>query len=153
MLQALAILALVGIATGGPSVDVSPAAPACGTPVTEWGTPADLATTPAPVPMSPVFCQADCGSYPDVSCTGASSCSAVDQNCPGQRGYVVCDGSYTYCPSCPECSEGAIRILRTDECCDYPSEGEWKYIQKCINEHWVTQSTFCGPSLRCQSFP
>lgn len=42
---------------------------------------------------------ASCGSYGTVSCEGASTCSATDRNCPN-RGYVICDGVYTYCPIC-----------------------------------------------------
>lgn len=45
------------------------------------------------------YCEADCGSHPSVSCEG-SSCSAVDRNCPSQKGYVQCDGDYQYCPDC-----------------------------------------------------
>lgn len=109
--------------------------------------------TAGPSPASPAYCQADCGSDPDVSCTGNVSCSAVDQNCPSQRGYVVCDGVYTFCPTCPECENGAFRIYRTGNCCDYPSIGEESWVQKCINETWVTQRTTCFPSSKCPFYP
>jgi hypothetical protein len=37
-----------------------------------------------------------------VSCSGNSSCTAVDSNCDiGQRGQVTCDGVTTLCPLCP----------------------------------------------------
>lgn len=40
-----------------------------------------------------------------VSCTGNSSCDAVDQNCgTSQQGYVACDGVKTWCPTaCDGC--------------------------------------------------
>lgn len=51
---------------------------------------------------------ANCGST-TVSCTGTSSCSAVDRNCSTlTRGSVTCDGVTTSCPtSC--CTGGTIQ--------------------------------------------
>lgn len=35
-----------------------------------------------------------------VSCTGNSSCTAVDSNCPSEQGHVTCDGVTTSCSPC-----------------------------------------------------
>jgi hypothetical protein len=92
-------------------------------------------------------CTADCGDYPDVSCDGAS-CSAVNRNCSvGQQGYVVCDSSYTYCPECPECTNGEYMCDVTDWEC-WP--GRWETdVYKCINEHWVFQYSTCRFPSEC----
>lgn len=147
MIHAIAVLALFGLAAGPTTADLPDAALLCsglGEPVTQG----------APGPAAPVYCQADCGSDPDVSCSGSVSCQAVDRSCPYQRGYVVCDGYYTYCPKvCPQCEEGTIRLIGTGTCCDYPSIGEEKLRQKCINEQWVTQAVVCRRSPACPFIP
>ncbi len=63
---------------------------------------AQLERSEAPVPEAGIqaVCTAECEYGPDQTCTGAS-CSAVNQACPGERGY--CWGSDTgtrYCQSC-----------------------------------------------------
>lgn len=93
-----------------------------------------------------VTCNEDCDALPDISCSG-NTCSAVSRNCPGQRGYVVCDGVYKYCSEpCPVCTDGNIRIVFTGQCCSACDGTGYKDFQKCVNGQWVTQSTFCGPA-------
>jgi hypothetical protein len=103
----------------------------------------------------PVFesvCTADCGEFADVSCEGAT-CSAVNRDCStNTRGYVECNGVYTYCPVCPQCVDGEFKIDRTGICCEEIG-GEYKDLYKCINEQWVYQSTHCGPSAKCPLVP
>lgn len=88
-------------------------------------------------------CTADCDPYTDVSCSG-NQCTAVNRNCSaGQRGYVVCDGAYHFCPICP-CEEGTLDFVGTGNCCDcYQSGGEETDVYKCINGVWVYQRTRC----------
>jgi hypothetical protein len=44
-----------------------------------------------------------------VTCNGNSSCTAVDRDCPFERGYVTCDGTTTVvCPT-PCCNTGTPR--------------------------------------------
>jgi hypothetical protein len=93
--------------------------------------------------MTKATCTALCGSSPSVTCTG-STCSAVNQSCTAQQGYVVCDGSYTFCPACT-CTEGAIKIVNVGPTCgceDGLSTPKERY--KCIGGEWVYQSSFCG---------
>lgn len=62
------------------------------------------ARPPKPSTGEKAYCRATCeGGIPiEVDCPGPSSCTAVDQNCPNQQGYVQCGGgSRTYCPPCP----------------------------------------------------
>lgn len=54
---------------------------------------------------------ANCQFYGSVSCqsnVSSSSCSAVDNSCPGEPGHVTCDGVTTWCPDC-DCTTGTIR--------------------------------------------
>ena len=85
------------------------------------------------------YCSASCGSY-SINCSGGT-CSAADRNCAaGQRGFVQCDGAYTYCPVC-NCQEGAIDY-RDSGCC---LGGQLKTkIYECINGVWVLIDTECG---------
>ncbi|MEM1205559.1 MAG: hypothetical protein AAGN66_20175 [Acidobacteriota bacterium] len=49
-------------------------------------------------------CQATCGDTGgsvSISCSG--SCTAVDQDCPSQRGYVECNGQPSTRKNCGEC--------------------------------------------------
>ena len=65
--------------------------------------PACLAESFGGGPQLDATCTADCGASAPVSCSSPppGSCTAVDQNCPvGQRGYVVCGSTRTYCPDC-----------------------------------------------------
>ncbi len=45
-------------------------------------------------------CTATCQYGSDVTCTG-SSCTAVDQNCPSQRGYCTGSTGKKWCQKCP----------------------------------------------------
>lgn len=139
------------------------------------GAPADLAptaavATPAPTQcadatsaqlLGPVFtslgeiaptstCSEDCDGYPDVSCTG-NSCQAVARNCPSQRGYVVCDGNYSYCAPCG-CNEGAYREVETGICCSC-SDGELFELEQCINGQWEPLYSYCSPGRNCPLCP
>jgi hypothetical protein len=66
-------------------------------------------------PDGSCWASADCWDGSTVTCFGGSTCTSVDNNCPTQRGYVKCDGSYTFCPFCPTCS-------REGDACDSDSE-------------------------------
>ncbi len=62
---------------------------------------------------------AHCWNGTTVTCqdnTVPASCTAVDSNCPGQRGSVTCNGITTLCPACPcnlNCNQEKA------ECLDY----------------------------------
>jgi hypothetical protein len=88
------------------------------------------------------YCEADCGPYGSVSCSG-DTCSAVDRNCAaGQRGYVQCDGATTYCPTCG-CPEGWVE-WRDGGCC---SGGRQRYLEyECISGVWEHTGTSCSGS-------
>lgn len=78
------------------------------------------------------FCSAlaHCGSY-SISCSysGAGSCQGVDQNCAaGERGYMRCGSTTTYCNACPE-PEPA------NPCPIYPIQG--------CTYFWVPQEYCC----------
>lgn len=103
-------IALLG---AGCAIDESapPAPPAPPVPASAEPAPADDLT-----PLSACTATATCSTTGgSVFCAGASSCQAVDQNClNGVRGYVKCDGAYTYCASCPapaQCSAKQCRLI------------------------------------------
>ena len=92
-------------------------------------------------------CTADCGSDPDVSCTG-SICTAVDRNCAiGERGYVSCP-SETWCASpCPVCTDGQSRFVDTGNCCkDFLKQQDY---QVCVNGQWAHQYYSCAYVPHC----
>jgi hypothetical protein len=96
-------------------------------------------------------CTADCGSFPDVSCSG-DSCSAVNQSCPGEQGHVTCGSNTYYCPSCgtPECTEGSFKTVTVGPTCgceDGMSTPKDRY--QCVNGQWEYQYSFCGSPF-CQ---
>ena len=66
-------------------------------------------------PNGACWASAACEDGSTVTCNGSSTCTAVDNNCPLRRGYVKCDGSYTYCPFCATCS-------REGNSCSYDSQ-------------------------------
>jgi hypothetical protein len=41
---------------------------------------------------------ANCSGGGTVYCAGTGTCTAVDQNCPNQQGYVNCGTSWALCP-------------------------------------------------------
>lgn len=100
---------------------------------------------------------ADCSNGdPDVMCTasGASaSCSFANTSCPGQQGYVECNGARTYCratcPVPPVCLEGQVRYTEGVGCCclfldPYTAEYRRRMNQEqCINNQWVAVGSTC----------
>ena len=68
-------------------------------------TAAPVAARPAKSPgglKSACTATATCNGGVTVSCSGSGTCTAVDQNCPNQQGYVNCGSSWVSCPaSCP----------------------------------------------------
>lgn len=89
------------------------------------------------------YCEASCGAYGSVNCSGGS-CSAVDRNCgAGQPGYVVCDGVPTYCsPGCGICWEGSFD-WRDGGCCQGGYQ-KWR-VYECIDGGWELVDTVCDP--------
>jgi len=90
------------------------------------GTPAPvLATKHHPIGQKS-FCSAtaNCANGGTISCTGTSSCTAVDGSCP-EPGHVTCDGVTTSCSSCapgcgPDwCNESACAANCSNAGCDY----------------------------------
>ncbi len=85
-------------------------------------------------------CTADCGPYPDVTCTG-SSCNAEDRNCPSQRGQ--CWGSDTGTKYCKiPC------ICFAEASCSPSGSVSCQGMQQCDeqNDCWVEcdgQKTWC----------
>ena len=85
----------------------SPAGPGCA-PKLEGAPPA--APRPASWGVETSACTAEAQCYSGtVSCSGNSSCSAVDRNCAvPTAGYVICDGVYHGCPvACTYCDQCA----------------------------------------------
>lgn len=99
-------------------------------------------------------CRADCGPLnPSVSCTYASTCTAVDSDvtCPSQPGYVICDNIITYCTPC--CTDGHIRNVTTGPTCSCEEPGKTpKDHYKCIGGLWEYQFSFCGAPF-CPIYP
>ncbi|HEV2856657.1 MAG TPA: hypothetical protein VHC97_27970 [Thermoanaerobaculia bacterium] len=94
---------------------------------------------------------ARCDPYPSISCSSSvtgATCQGVDRNCSaGQQGFVRCNTSYTYCPPCSVCPEGAYRYVATGNCCDTFKE---QREQQCVNGTWVNTGFYdcfgrCGP--------
>ena len=89
-------------------------------------------------------CSADCGPLnPWVQCQYSNSCTAVDANCPTERGYVICDGTTYYCNAC--CTNGAIRNVTTGPICSCEEPGTTpkdRYL--CVDGTWEYQYSFCG---------
>lgn len=111
-------------------------------------TPIDLSTNkPRITPKA--TCTASCGSGSPVSCsyTPPSTCTAVDQSCPGQTGYVQCgSGPQIFCsPACPVCTNGQIQFFPTGSCCDTGLTEKDKYV--CTGGEWVYQTTVCRVPL------
>ena len=47
------------------------------------------------------FCRADCEDGSTISTNCSGTCTATDQNCPGTRGQVTCNGTVVArCPAC-----------------------------------------------------
>lgn len=149
MYRALAIAVLLAGAALPAAAAAPDLAPACvAEPLVSTELPEPM---PEPQLMGPVYCEATCETG-TVSCTGNTSCSAVDADCPNQRGYVICDGVYHFCEKC-SCLEGSIQLISTGYCCPYNDGTEEKDLYRCINGQWVYDSTRCGPSPRCKIMP
>lgn len=120
---------------------------------------ASLSSAPADLPFlehsvalpaankAPCSATASCESSA-ISCTasGTSTCEAVDSNCAaGQRGYVRCGTSFTYCtPPCPVCTEGDLDFRPTGECCNSGTSVRENHLRyRCTNGQWVAQGTIC----------
>jgi hypothetical protein len=89
-------------------------------------------------------CTAYCGELnPWVQCQYASSCTAVDANCPTERGYVICDGTTYYCNAC--CTNGQIRSVIAGPTCSCEEPGTTPRDRyQCVNGNWEYQYSFCG---------
>lgn len=89
-------------------------------------------------------CMADCGELnPWVQCQYASSCTAVDANCPTERGYVICDGATYYCNAC--CTNGQFRSVVTGPNCSCEEPGTTPRDRyQCVDGNWEYQYSFCG---------
>jgi hypothetical protein len=72
--------------------------------------------------LSGCTAEADCWDGSTVSCSGNSTCNAVDSLCMIQRGYVKCDGVYTFCPWCPGCRKEGRKCWDESDC--YSSDPE-----------------------------
>lgn len=69
-----------------------------------------------PGSITKAYCQATCGSYPSISCSG-QQCSAANRNCAtGQVGYVTCDGVTTSCPTGPPREFECCECAATNDC-------------------------------------
>jgi hypothetical protein len=94
------------------------------------------------------LCVTDCGDSPDLTCEGAT-CTSVERDCAaGQRGYLVCDGVTTYCPTCPVCESGEIKKTYTSLCCSNPRvpEGVKVWVYFCSGGQWSTPYSGCEAS-------
>lgn len=112
---------------------------------------ANDATYAARRPLEKIICSAiaDCGEYTDVSCASdvnGTTCQAVDRDCSiGQRGYVRCGSSYTYCPVCPICTEGTYRWVTSRACCEDGSRMKKILQERCSGGRWVSTGAWtCG---------
>ena len=97
------------------------------------------------------LCTASCGTS-TVSCTSSSSgtCTAVDRNCPTTPGYVVCDGTTTYCHACL-CTNGAKRYTQLAGCCYNEVVRQCRRNlreETCVNGNWQVTPYSCD-GLNC----
>lgn len=92
----------------------SPVAPLC---------PGRSAEKASPQVLSSAVCTADCWDGSWVTCSG-SQCSAIDSNCPSQRGFCWSDAEGT--KRCPECCHGAF----------------------CKDSSWCCPGCFCDTQIR-----
>lgn len=69
-----------------------------------------------------------------------ASCTAVDSNCPGQRGYVTCDGVTSYCPVC-----------ETEPCPEDWCQNEESCASSCYpcDANYICNATYCTERCRC----
>lgn len=90
-------------------------------------------------PNAKSYCRASCGSGSPVSTECSGTCSATDRNCAiGQRGYVQCGSTITYCASpCPS-SCGSDSYCDTN--CQYDPDC-------CVQDGYCNPN--CGFDLDC----
>ena len=89
-------------------------------------------------------CTANCGTS-TVSCTSSGTCTAVDRNCPSTPGYVVCNGTTTYCPACA-CTNGAKRYTQLSSCCYNEVAHQCRRRlreETCVNGNWQFTAYTC----------
>lgn len=70
--------------------------------------------------------------------SSATSCTAVDSSCPGQQGYVTCNGVTTWCPSCGGCGPGW---------CEGESDCAWNCYP--CPYTYTCNETYCTDRCRC----
>lgn len=68
------------------------------------------------------YCEVSCGGGTSVSCS-AGSCTAVDRNCPDERGSVTCGSTTTYCPA--TCPSGLDCSSFNHGICTYSPHPSW----------------------------
>ncbi|HEV2852291.1 MAG TPA: hypothetical protein VHC97_05755 [Thermoanaerobaculia bacterium] len=113
------------------------------------------AGTPDPVPAAKrpgrigekALCNATarCSDGSTVYCesnVSATSCSAVDNNCPNEQGHVTCNGTTTWCPPCPSGGCGP------DFCSD---QDDYNCSLSCYPCSYtlVCNTTYCTERCRC----
>jgi hypothetical protein len=83
----------------------------------------------APTGKSACTATALCGSSPSQSCSGNSSCSAIDQDCTNfETGSVTCDGVPTPCPNACSCSS---LPFSQRQCCFCAQNGDCTSCCRC----------------------
>lgn len=100
-------------------------------------------------PTTPAGCSASasCGSNRiRCSTSGSGSCQGVDRNCSaGQRGFVTCGSTTTYCPPCPS----SLPPCETYCSCSVPCftsscDGGGGFVQDCADWGICATSCYCG---------
>jgi hypothetical protein len=72
--------------------------------------------------------------------TNPANCTGVDSSCPGQSGYVSCNGSTSWCPPCPDpCPSGW---------CDGADACAWA-CHPCPYNYTCNQ-TYCSDDCQCR---
>jgi hypothetical protein len=82
-----------------------------------------VAKRPAILGKSLCNAMASCGTDPSVSCSGSTSCIAVDADCTNfETGYVTCDGVTKSCPT--QCNCDALIGMHNRQCCNCAQTGD-----------------------------
>lgn len=139
-LMSLCFLVPAGAAETGPNCEVASWVQSAAV-----HTPGGIATLPfieKPVLKSSCSASASCGSSPSVSCSGLSSCYAVDQDCSvGQRGFVLCDNVRTDCSStCPPPPNPCDQLNQQFPGCNYTYDPQGSC---CRPDHWSCPQEPC----------
>jgi hypothetical protein len=87
---------------------------------------------------------ANCGSDPARSCSGNSSCTAVDRDCSvNEQGHVTCDGVTTWCPTvCPSPCAGLTGTQY--QCCQCDQTGDCLHCCRCAGGNFADCLNNCG---------